>query len=142
MSSLRIGELARAAGIGVETVRFYEREGLIPAPPRRASGYRMYPPETVDRLRFIRRAKDLGFSLSEINDLLSLAGQPEGDRGQVKRIAENKLAEVERRIRDLDNVRAVLAHLTVQCSGHGPIHDCPIIESLACNPASGQHQPH
>lgn len=139
MSSLRIGELARAAGIGVETVRFYEREGLIPAPPRRASGYRMYPPDTIDRLRFIRRAKDLGFSLSEINDLLSLAGQPEGDRGEVKRIAEDKLDEIERRIRDLENVRAVLAHLTAQCSGHGPIHDCPIIESLAGEPASGAH---
>lgn len=136
MSSLRIGELARAAGIGVETVRFYEREGLIPAPPRRASGYRMYPPETIDRLRFIRRAKDLGFSLSEINDLLSLAGHPEGDRSEVKRIAEDKLDEIERRIRDLQNVRAVLAHLTLQCSGHGPIHDCPIIESLAGEPVT------
>lgn len=137
MSSLSIGELARAAGIGVETVRYYERQGLIPEPPRRASGYRMYPPGTIDRLRFIRRAKDLGFSLGEINDLLSLAGQPEGDRGQVKRIAKGKLDEIEQRIRDLDNMRAVLAHLTAQCSGHGPIHDCPIIESLAGEPPVG-----
>lgn len=131
MSSLSIGQLARAAGIGVETVRFYEREGLVPEPPRRESGYRMYPPDTVDRLRFIRRAKDLGFSLREINDLLSLAGQPHGDRGEVRRLAETKLAQIERRIHDLESVRAVLAHLTEQCSGHGPIHDCPIIESLA-----------
>lgn len=136
MASLSIGELARAAGIGVETVRFYEREGLIPDPPRRASGYRMYPPEVIDRLRFIRRARDLGFSLSEINDLLSLAGQPEVNRGQVKRIAEGKLVEIEGRIRDLQNVRTVLAHLTAQCSGHGPIHDCPIIESLTDGPMS------
>lgn len=131
MSSLSIGQLARAAEVGVETVRFYEREGLIPEPPRRVSGYRMYPPETVDRLRFIRRAKDLGFSLREVADLLSLAGQPDRDRGDVKRIAEDKLAQIEGRIRDLERVREVLAHLTDQCSGHGPIHDCPIIESLA-----------
>jgi Hg(II)-responsive transcriptional regulator len=139
MASLSIGELARAAGIGVETVRFYERQGLIPDPPRRASGYRMYPPGAIDRLRFIRRARDLGFSLSEINDLLSLAGQPEGDRGRVKRIAEGKLAEVEGRIRDLQNVRTVLAHLTAQCSGHGPVHDCPIIESLTGEPMDEEH---
>ena len=70
MGSFTIGQLARRAGVGIETVRFYEREGLIPEPPRRPSGYRDYPPETVTRIVFIRRAKDLGFSLKEINELL------------------------------------------------------------------------
>lgn len=140
VSSLSIGQLARAAGVGVETVRFYEREGLVPDPPRRASGYRMYPPDAVKRLRFIRRAKELGFSLAEISDLLRLAAQPEADRGNVKRIARDKLDQIERHIRDLESVRAVLAHLTEQCSGHGPIHDCPIIESLAGElSGDGQH---
>lgn len=127
--SLTIGRLARAAGVGVETIRFYEREGLLPAPARTASGYRQYPLDTVDRLGFIRRAKHLGFSLGEIRELLGLA-HANGERARVKAITEQKLAGIERRIEELSRMRAALAELNRQCSGHGPVEGCPIIEAL------------
>lgn len=130
MSRLSIGQLARASGIGVETIRFYEREGLIAVPARTASGYRQYNPDAVDRLGFIRRAKQLGFSLGEIRELLGLA-QGDGERARVKALAEHKLAGIERRIEELRRMRAALAELTQQCSGHGPVEGCPIIEALA-----------
>lgn len=128
--TLTIGRLARSAGVGVETIRFYEREGLLPEPARTASGYRQYPRDTVDRLGFIRRAKRLGFSLGEIRELLALA-HADGERARVKALAERKLAVIERRIEELARMRAALAELTQQCSGHGPVEGCPIIEALA-----------
>lgn len=127
---LTIGRLARAAGVGVETIRFYEREGLLPEPARTASGYRQYPLDTVDRLAFIRRAKHLGFSLGEIRELLALA-HAKGERARVKAITEHKLAGIERRIEELTRMRAALAELNRQCSGHGPVEGCPIIEALS-----------
>lgn len=129
MNSLSIGRLAKSSGVGVETIRFYEREGLLEAPPRTASGYRRYAPDAVSRLGFIRRAKQLGFSLGEIRELLSLASA-DGDRAEVKALAEHKLAEIEQRIEELRRMRAVLAELNRQCSGHGPVEGCPIIEAL------------
>ncbi len=126
---LTIGRLARAAGVGAETVRFYEREGLIEAPPRTAAGYRQYPPETVERLGFIRRAKALGFSLDEIRELLALR-EPDQDRSRVKAITERKIADIDQRISELERMRAALAELDQQCSGHGPVAGCPIIEAL------------
>jgi MerR family mercuric resistance operon transcriptional regulator len=130
MASLTIGRLARASGIGVETVRFYERQGLLPLPDRTASGYRQYAPETVHRLAFIRRAKQLGFSLAEIAELLDLE-EVQGERARVKALAEHKLAQIDRRIEELRRMRGALADLTRQCSGHGPVTGCPIIEALA-----------
>ncbi|MDZ7829019.1 MAG: MerR family DNA-binding protein [Halofilum sp. (in: g-proteobacteria)] len=137
MSTLSIGRLAKSTGVGVETIRFYEREGLLEAPARTASGYRQYTPDAVSRLGFIRRAKQLGFSLGEIRELLSLAGA-EGDRAQVKALTEHKLAEIERRIEELHRMRAALAELNRQCSGRGPVAGCPIIEALdEQDPAGG-----
>lgn len=133
---LTIGRLARAAGVGVETIRYYEREGLLPEPARTASGYRQYPADTVDRLGFIRRAKRLGFSLGEVRELLALA-QAEGERAQVKAIAEHKLAGIERRIEELTRMRAALTELTRRCSGRGPVEGCPIIEALTDDAARG-----
>ena len=138
MERLTIGRLAKAADIGVETIRFYEREGLLPEPERTASGYRQYAPDTVDRLDFIRRAKALGFSLGEIRELLGLA-RADGDRAGVKALAEHKLAEIERRIEELRRMRAALADLTRQCSGHGPIEGCPIIEALTHEDSAADH---
>ncbi len=129
MKPLTSGRLAAAAGIGNEKLRFYEREGLVAEPPRTESGYRLYPPQTIDRLRFILRAKALGFSLAEIRELLSL--QDGGDKAEVHRITRSHLEEVEARIRDLQRIRDVLADLESRCSRRGPVHTCPIIRALA-----------
>ena len=126
---LTIGQLAKASAVGVETIRYYEREGILEPPWRGANGYRHYPPETVARLGFVRRAKSLGFSLAEIRELLGLA-DPTGDRARVKTLAQHKLAEIDRRIEELRRMRMALADLDRQCSGHGPVEGCPIIEAL------------
>jgi MerR family copper efflux transcriptional regulator len=110
-------------------VRFYERNGLLPAPRRTASGYRLYAEDTVGRLRFIRRAKSLGFSLEQIGELLRLNDGGES-RLAVRTLAENRLIEIERKIADLGRIRATLAHLVRECSGTGKVNGCPIIEAL------------
>ena len=129
-ASMTIGTLARAAGVGIDTVRFYEREGLLPAPTRRASGYREYLPPSVGRLRFIRRAKELGFSLDEIRDLLSLSADRERGVSGVKQRAESRLAEVEQRLQELRRMQRGLKQLIDACPGHGPLDTCPILAAL------------
>ena len=131
MNTLTIGKLARASDIGIETIRFYERRGLLPAPPRSAAGYRRYPESTVQRLQFIHRAKALGFSLDEIATLLALhENTRDHSRGEVKTVADSKLTQIDQKIRDLERMRTALAKLVAACSGHGPVHGCPIIEAL------------
>src|SRR3954453_4804764 len=98
---MTIGQVARRAGVGVETVRFYEREGLLEEPARRASGYRQYPEDAVARLLLIRRAKELGFTLREIKDLLALRIDPGATRADVRKRAEAKIADIEARVRYL-----------------------------------------
>src|SRR5207247_2671094 len=100
MDTLSIGQVARLAGVGVETVRFYEREGLLEEPPRRESGYRQYGEDVVARLRFIRRAKELGFTLKEIAGLLALRVDPDTTCADVRQRARTKIADVEAKIRD------------------------------------------
>src|SRR5262245_59371689 len=117
---MTIGQLGRQAGVGVETVRFYEREGLLQEPARRGSGYRQYGEEDVARLRFIRRAKQLGFTLKEVGELLALRDDPDATRADVRQRAEAKLADVEARIRDLAAMREALLRLTAACQGQGP----------------------
>lgn len=136
-NELTIGQLARVSDVGVETIRFYEREGLLEPSGRLANGYRVYHPDASQRLAFIRRAKALGFSLGEIRELLDLA-RPDGDRSEVKAVAEHKLAEIERRIEELQRMRSALGELTQQCSGQGPVEGCPIIETL--NHGEGCHE--
>lgn len=131
MSTMTRGQLAKRCGVGPETIRFYERRGLIPEAPRSQGGYRRFGAEAVSRLVFIRRAKALGFSLPEIGELLALHDNPGGDRGRVKALTEAKLDEVEAKMADLERMRSVLAELAEQCSGHGPVDGCPIIEALA-----------
>lgn len=129
MQGLTIGKLARAADSDVETIRYYERRGLLPEPPRAANGYRLYPAAAVDRLRFVHRAKALGFTLAEIGELLQLQ-DADADRGEIKRLTRHRLGDLDQRIRDLTRMRAALADLDARCSGHGPAHGCPIIEAL------------
>lgn len=129
-TAISIGPLARSAGVGVDTVRYYEREGLLPPPRRTASGYRSYTHETVARLHFIRRARDLGFSLDDIRDLLALSSDRDhGVRG-VRQRAEARLADVERRLRELRRVQRGLKQLIDACPGHGPLDTCPIPAAL------------
>ena len=136
MQSLSIGKLAKLAEVGVDTVRYYERQGLLPPAARTESGYRQYSQDDADRLRFIRRAKTLGFSLEDIAELLELHS-PTGDRAEVKRISEKRLANIEFKIRELTAIRDALAALVTRCSGHGSIDKCPIIEGVL---AQGLHR--
>lgn len=130
MRPLTIGQVARQAGVGVETVRFYERKGLLNEPARRPSGYRQYEEDVVARLRFIRRAKELGFTLNEIKELLSLRLDPSTSCADVKSRAQAKIADIEERIRTLQRMKKALADLTKACSGRGPISECPILDAL------------
>jgi MerR family copper efflux transcriptional regulator len=127
--SMTIGRLAKQAGVNIDTVRYYERNGLIPQPLRRPSGYREYETADVRRLRFIVRAKELGFTLAEIAELLSLsAGR---DVGGVKRRAEQRLEQVEHKIKELQRVRRGLKTLIDACPGHGDLERCPIVAALS-----------
>ena len=128
--SLTIGQVAKQAGVGIETIRFYEREGIIEEPPRRESGYRDYDGEAVTRLQFIKRAQDLGFSLKEIGELLALRVKPNSNCAAVKKRAEAKLEEIAEKIRDLKRMQKTLNELTEACVASKPISDCPILESF------------
>jgi len=130
MRNLTIGQLAKKTEVNVETVRFYERRGLMPKPLRRESGYRQYSDDDIARLRFIRRAKELGFSLKEILELLSLRVDPDTTCGDVKRRAKAKIADIELKIRTLQGMKRALAKLVTLCRGRGPSSECPILETL------------
>lgn len=127
---LTIGQVAKRAGIGIETIRFYEREGLIQDPPRSGSGYRLYPLETIDRLLFTRRAKALGFSLKEIRELLSLSVSPDATCEDVRQRAQAKLKAIENKIETLERMKTVLAEIAAACRGKGPASECPILEVM------------
>lgn len=129
MKSLTAGQVARQAGVGVETVRFYEKNGLLEEPTRRVSGYREYDDETVQRLRFIQRAKELGFNLSEIKELLSLRCS-ERPCDDVRGRAESKVAEIEAKVAMLLRMKEVLGRLASSCCEQGDKSRCPIIDSL------------
>ena len=129
-AGLTIGKVAQSAGLAIDTVRYYEREGLLEKPARTASGYRHYRPDVVARLRFIRQAKDLGFSLSEVKELLALRVAPGKSCADVRAHAEHKIADVDRRIASLKRVRGALAKLASACTGKGQVSQCPILEAL------------
>jgi len=130
MNTLSIGQVARRAGVGVETVRFYEREGLLEVPPRRASGYRQYPEQVVKRLHFIKRAQQLGFSLKEITELLRLRVDAQTSCDEVKQRTEAKIAEVERKMVELQRMRQALLQVASLCTGQGPASICPMLDAL------------
>ncbi len=130
---LTTGGLAAAAGLNVETLRFYERSGLLAEPKRTAAGYRQYPRSAVARLRFIKRAQQLGFTLAAIRELLSLQAARRRSSARVKRLSERQLEVIDGRIRDLQRMRDALAILSTACDGHGPVSSCPIIHALEEN---------
>ena len=140
MEGLTIGKLAKKAGVSVDTVRFYEGRGLIAEPERTASNYRVYPVDEVARLRFIKRAKVLGFSLNEIKELLVLRHIPGGTKDEVKARVESKIAEIKHRIADLGRILAALERLNKSCDGHGPAEECPILEALDCRETEAGNQ--
>ncbi|HEY3518444.1 MAG TPA: MerR family transcriptional regulator [Gammaproteobacteria bacterium] len=129
MPTMTIGRLAKEAGVNIDTIRYYERNGLIPKPIRRSSGYREYETADVRRLRFIVRAKDLGFTLAEIAELTSLSA--DRDVAGVKRRAEQRLEQVESKIKELQRVRRGLKTLIDACPGHGDLERCPIVAALS-----------
>ena len=131
MRTLTIGKIAGRAGIGIETVRFYERQELIDSPPRSPAGYRLYPETTVQRLRFIRRAKALGFSLKEIKELLILQNDPQSTCGDVRQRAEKKRDDINQRIHDLRKIRDALNLLLAGCSSDATLAECPVLQAIA-----------
>lgn len=138
---ITIGKAARQAGVGVETIRFYERRGLIQRPLKAiGAGIRNYPPETIARIRFIREAQELGFSLREIKDLLTLKSEPGADCSEIKKQAQVKLTEVERKIAQLGEIRAALQALIAACPGRGALKTCSILDHIS-HPTPGCHRP-
>lgn len=131
MNRLTIGKLAKQAGLTIDTVRFYERRGLIKEPERTKSNYRIYPKEDVARLSFIKKAKELGFSLNEIKELLFIQHDPEASKADVKKRTEAKIRDVRCKIKDLTRILKALEHLSKGCDGHGPASTCPILEALS-----------
>jgi MerR family copper efflux transcriptional regulator len=129
MHALTVSEVARRAGVGSDTVRFYEREGLIEAPPRRPSGYRQYPEDTVPLIRFIKRAQDLGFTLKQIEELISLRDDGSRNRDEVRALASAKLQDIDRKLARLQSMRSALAGMLEVCACGRPT-SCPILQAL------------
>lgn len=140
MKGFTTGRLAKAADVNVETLRYYEQRGLLPEPPRRDSGYRMYPLESVERLRFIKGAQELGFTLEEIKQLLTLRVSESADKSVVRNHAQQKVKQIEAKIRALQEMQDALEHLIHECSGEGPTSDCPILEAMTTHNFSQEKQ--
>jgi Hg(II)-responsive transcriptional regulator len=124
-----ISQTAREAGVNAQTLRYYERRGLLPRPPRRGSGYREYPADAVRIVRFIKKAQELGFSLDEIEELVRLRGVRRGERHRVRAIAERKIADIDQKIAHLQSMRAALDQLVASCRKGSDV-ECPIIDAL------------
>ena len=127
---MRIGKVAKQVGMTVETIRFYEKQSLVKPPRRNESGYRDYPADIVPHLSFIKRAKELGFSLKEIRELLLLRLAPEASCGEVRKQAVAKIDDIERKIGDLQTIKDDLVTLVASCPGQGPVSKCPIISLI------------
>jgi MerR family mercuric resistance operon transcriptional regulator len=130
VNPLTIGEVARLSSVGIETVRFYEREGLLAKPQRTSSGYRQFDEDAVARLQFIRRAKELGFTLNEIKDLLSLRVDAHTSCKDVRTRAEAKIADIEGKIKSLRRMKKALEQLMSECNQRGSESECPILDAL------------
>lgn len=128
--TLKTGEVAARAGVNVQTLRYYERRGLLKEPERRPSGYREYPPDAVQLIRFIKRAQDLGFTLSEVEDLLRLRADHESACAEVRSTAEAKIEDIEQKIRHLRAMKRALGELVASCATEGSARHCPILEAL------------
>ena len=129
MQHLSSTRLAQLGGVNLETVRYYERRGLLPAPPRTLAGYRQFPPEAAQRLRFIKRAQELGFSLDEVQELLALRVDPQQHCTDIRTRAKGKIADIEHKMRTLAAMKTVLRGLVEQCENCAS-EDCPILASM------------
>ena len=132
---MQIGQLATRAHVSVDTVRYYERNGILPPPQRKESGYRAYGNDDVARLHFLRRAKALGFTLKEIRELLVLSSSRADDMAELKTAAQEKLADVQHKLDELTRIRDGLQTLVSSCPGHGALNHCPILAALSENPS-------
>lgn len=130
MADLTIGGVARAAAVNVQTVRYYERRGLVVSPHRTPAGYRQYPSDVIARLRFIKHAQALGFSLNEIRELLALRVKPGVACETVAQRTRQKIALVTERIRQLKRIKVTLDHLAAACAGRRPTGDCPVLRAM------------
>lgn len=130
MGELTIGRLAKEARVNIDTLRYYEKRGLLPEPPRKDSGYRLYSPDAVRRIAFIKHAKELGFSLDEIGELLSLRMETKSQCRAVKIKAEAKIEEVEEKIQSLQQIRAALQRMVGSCKVNKRMGECPILDAL------------
>jgi len=130
MAGLTTGRLASLAGVNTETLRYYERRGLLSDPKRRESGYRDYPVEALQVVRFIKRAQGLGFSLKEVKELLDISEKRESSCGDVKDASKHKLEEIDTKIIQLQSIRKALNRIIDRCPGKGPLSGCSILESL------------
>ena len=126
---MKIGQAAGQAGVNIQTLRYYERRGLLPKPPRRASGYREFPDDAVRIVRFIKRAQELGFSLDEVEELLRLRRAPRRDRDRIRKVAERRIVQIDQKIEELNRMRTALRQLAHACHA-GTTLECPIIEAL------------
>ena len=133
MDGLTIGNVAKLAEVHIETLRYYERKGVVPRPPRTISNYRRYPEDTVRRVRFVKHAQELGFSLKEIKELLALRGTRGAGCRNVQQRTAAKITEIKEKIRSLQGMRRALHILLEQCRGKGPLTECSILESLDSN---------
>ncbi|MGL1936144.1 MAG: MerR family transcriptional regulator [Fibrobacterales bacterium] len=125
-----ISETAKLAGVNVETIRYYERQGILETPLKRESGYREYTREAVALIQFVKNAQNLGFSLKEIKGLLNLKVDPSSDCGDVKQRALEKIIEIEEKIQSLEAMKSSLEIITERCSGTGPVSGCTILNAM------------
>ena len=130
MESLTIGQVAKCASINLQTVRYYERQGLLAPISRTEAGYRIFSPQSVRRIRFIKRSQELGFSLHEIKELLSLRIDAHTTQADIRKRTQAKIVDVEQKIRHLKAIHKTLLRMTKDCSGCGSLKDCPILGSL------------
>lgn len=130
MSLLTIGKVAKQTGVTVEAIRFYEKQGLIVEPQRTESGYRQYPPDTIKRVHFIQRAKEAGFTLKDISELLKLRREPGTTCSDIKLRALEKISEVDKKMQDLQRIKESLEQMVLRCVDTGKLDECPILEAL------------
>ena len=128
---LTIGDVARKSGVTVEALRYYERQGLVAAPDRDDNGYRLYRPDAVDRVRFIKRAQDVGFTLKDVQELLSLQARPGASCGDVRTRTAGRIREIEAKIATLQRMKSFLDAWAGQCVDAGPAEQCPILGALS-----------
>ncbi|MFT9494452.1 MerR family transcriptional regulator [Anaerosolibacter sp.] len=131
MKGLTISQVAEGANVNIETVRYYEKLGLISKPPRTEAGYRQFPGEVIQRIKFIKRAQELGFTLSEVGKLLAVSDGGDFDCYDIQQFASKKLEEIEQKMRDLEKIKSILQSLSSKCPGQGsPVNKCPILEEF------------